>query len=132
MKIVSGLERSYEEAKAKATTPYGAAVYDVAENWANPMEKVMEPGSLGESEMANVAKSTYHDADTEGLTGLMYNFAAEILFRYWVYGKKLDQALKWAATHRVEWIDYKARLQQLERRVLNLPQENGVEVPAQG
>ena len=121
MKIVPGLERSYGETKAKATTPYSAAVYDVAENWANLMERVIEPANIGENRMVSVARSAYHDADTEGLTGLMYNFAAEILFRYWVYGKTLGQALKWATIDNV-------KLQQPERQVLEVPQEKGMEV----
>jgi hypothetical protein len=80
--------------------------------------------------MAAVARLTYRDADTEGLTGLTYNFAVEILSRYWIHGKSLNQALARVATNKVEEADYKARLQRLERRVLNLSQEKIVELPA--
>jgi len=130
MEILSGFESKYEEGKAETTTPDGAAIYNVAEQWADLMETVMESGSLQESEMARIARSTYHDADTEGLTGLMHNLVLETLFRYWMYGKALNQALQWGAVHRVEPVDYRVRLQQLERRVLKLPKDESVRVPA--
>ena len=129
MKITPDMEKEFEKSKANATTPYGLVIYDVAEHWADLMESVLDPKSLEESSMAAVAKATYRDADTEGLTGLMYNFAAEILCRYWVYGKALDQALAWATANRIENIDYKTELQRLETRVLKVPQKKAVEVP---
>jgi hypothetical protein len=83
------------------------AVYSVAEQLADLMETMLDPGNL-ESDMTIVAKATYHKSDTEGLTGLTYNLVVEILCRYWVYRKALNQALALTVMNKVEDINYKA------------------------
>jgi hypothetical protein len=130
MKILPGVESKYEESKAETKAPDGNAIYDAAEQWADLMETIIEPRNLQVSEMAGIAKSTYHGAQTEGLTGLMHNLVVETLFRYWVYGKLLNQALQWSTVHRVEPLDYKARLQQLERRILKFQKDENMQVAA--
>jgi hypothetical protein len=117
LKIGFGKKAEYDG--AKGTTPYSAAIYGVAEQWADLMETMLDPRNL-ESEMVAVAKATYRKADTEGLTGIMYSLVVEILCRYWIYGKALNQALAWTTMNKVEDIDYKARLQRMEIKSFTL------------
>jgi hypothetical protein len=67
------------------TDPYGNAVFQYAEQWADLMEKRI---ASGES-VGDVAKQTSHDADTEGITGFMYGCAVSILAEAWEHGEAL-------------------------------------------
>lgn len=67
------------------TDPYGQAIYEYAEAWANLMEKALEEGAT----LLDVAKQLSHDADTDGITGFMYGAAVNILAAVWYFGEEL-------------------------------------------
>lgn len=68
-----------------SSEPYGHRVMTYAEDWANAMEREMVKGrSIAES-----AKETSHEADTDGITGFMYGCAISILSRVWEHGEAL-------------------------------------------
>lgn len=58
-------EVEYTDWKAKNDDPYGAGIVRYAERWADLMEQRMEQGESLEA----IAKTTSHEADTEGVTG---------------------------------------------------------------
>jgi hypothetical protein len=55
------------------TDPYGKAVIDYAERWANLMEVGLAEGQS----LADIAGPTSHEADTEGITGFMYGMGGQ-------------------------------------------------------
>ena len=65
--------------------PYGSGVIRYAERWADAMEAAM---AAGES-LADCAKRTSHEADTEGITGFMYGVAVQVLATSWALGEEL-------------------------------------------
>ena len=74
------------EATVKANDdPYGAAGVRYAATWANMMEAEIASGA----KLADVAKRTSHDADTDGITGFMYGCAVSILSQVWKHGDEL-------------------------------------------
>lgn len=66
---------------------YGAAGYRFAESWANLMEEKIAAGA----KVADIAKETSHEADTEGITGFMYGCAVSVLSAVWEHGEELRQ-----------------------------------------
>jgi predicted RNA-binding protein associated with RNAse of E/G family len=70
---------------------YGLAVYRYAERWADMMDHLLEVDAGGSKErsLADVADSTHHAADTEGISGFMYGEAVRILSAVWVHGEEL-------------------------------------------
>ena len=75
----------YEDWKANNTDPYGSAVFRYAERWANLMEEKITEGY----KLEDIAESTSHQADIEGITGFMYGAAVSILSQCWQYGEEL-------------------------------------------
>lgn len=65
--------------------PYGRAVIEYAERWANLMEMCLRDGEMVEQ----CAKRASHDADTEGITGFMYGAAVQVLSQCWGHGEEL-------------------------------------------
>ena len=65
--------------------PYGKECFDYAERWANQMEEKISDGS----ELKDIAESTSHSADTNGITGFMYGMAVSILSQMWTHGEEL-------------------------------------------
>lgn len=65
--------------------PYGKAGVSFARRWAELMEEKIEAGE----KLEDIAKSTSHEADTEGITGFMYGCAVSILSQVWVHGETL-------------------------------------------
>lgn len=65
--------------------PYGGAVINYAERWADLMEERMDNGA----QLADVAKTASHDADEEGITGFMYGAAVSVLASSWEHGEAL-------------------------------------------
>lgn len=61
------------------------ACFIYAEDWACLMENRMKDGIP----LADFAKETSHEADTNGITGLMYSKAVLILSNCWKHGEKL-------------------------------------------
>ncbi len=56
-----------------------------AEAWANAMEAKLREGTV----IADIAKDTSHEADTEGVTGVMYGRTVAMLAECWEYGEEL-------------------------------------------
>lgn len=65
--------------------PYGHRVMTYAEDWANFMEREMAKGRT----LEDVAESTSHEADTDGITGFMYGAAVSTLAAVWEHGEAL-------------------------------------------
>ena len=72
---------------------YSKATIDYAIRLAEMLEAEMAKGG----KLAEVAKKTTHDADTEGITGAMYGMAISALSQYWKHGEELR---KW---HNADW-----------------------------
>lgn len=86
MKIKSGTEEQYDRYKTvNSTDAYSARVVSYAEDWANLMEARMAKGER----IADIAKPTSSDADTDGITGYMYGAAVAGLARFWEHGEAL-------------------------------------------
>lgn len=64
---------------------YGAGVIEFAGRWANLMETKMADGE----KLEDIAMSTSHEADTDGITGFMYGAAVQTLSKHWKYGEQL-------------------------------------------
>ena len=86
MKIEKGKELDYQKAFDINDDPYGRRIFTYAEDWAKLMENVLESGTALDAE---AAEQFSHDADTDGITGFMYDMARAILYRYWEYGTEL-------------------------------------------
>lgn len=85
MKLKTGTEHEYAEYKAKNTDPYGGRVVSYGEDWANLMEARMASGE----QIADIAKATSREADTDGITGFMYGCAVQALAYFWEHGEVL-------------------------------------------
>lgn len=70
---------------AANSDPYGKAVIEYAERWANLMEERM---GNDVSLLSSVAEEASHDADT-GITGFMYGAAVRVLAECWEHGEVL-------------------------------------------
>lgn len=64
---------------------YGGRIYSYAKDWAELMEKAMAEGS----KLEDVAQSTSHTADHDGITGFMYGAAVSTLAGTWKHGEQL-------------------------------------------
>jgi hypothetical protein len=67
--------------------PYVAGILRYAEQWADLMEVRLAENP--ELTVADIAEKTSHEADTEGITGYMYNCAIRILAGVWEHGEDL-------------------------------------------
>lgn len=85
MKIKTGLETEYAEYKAKNNDPYGGAVVEYGEAWANLMEEKIATGG----KIKDIAKDASHTADSDGITGFMYGCAVQALSHFWEHGEAL-------------------------------------------
>ena len=86
MRIKDGMQAEYDEYKAKnSNDPYSNRCVTYGEEWAALMEKALEGGA----KLAAIAKSTSHEADTDGITGFMYGCAVSALARFWEHGEEL-------------------------------------------
>lgn len=83
MKIANHQE--WERSREANQDPYGRAVNDYAERWANIMEARMRSGE----KLEDVAREASYEADTGGITGFMYGCAVLILSRCWEHGEQL-------------------------------------------
>jgi len=69
------------------TDPYSNATVQYALRWANLMEDELAKGK----KLEDIAEETSNTADTEGITGFMYNYSIKILVEVWFYGESLRQ-----------------------------------------
>lgn len=77
--------KAWDDWKGNNTDPYGNAIFQFAERWANMMEERMSEGE----KLEDVATECSCVADTEGITGYMYGAAVAILAQCWVHGETL-------------------------------------------
>ncbi len=85
MQIKQGKEEAWELQVKINDDPYGKACIDYTRVWAELMEKRIDDGS----KLEDIAKSTSHEADTDGITGFMYGCAVSILSELWIHGEQL-------------------------------------------
>jgi len=79
-------EQYYNDAvKASADQPYYRAMITFGVRWADLMEPKIEAGA----KLEDIAQETSREADTEGITGNMYNGGVLLLVKSWVYGEDL-------------------------------------------
>ena len=64
---------------------YGLACFTYANKWGRLMQLEMENGK----NLADIAQTTSHEANDEGITGAMYGMAVIILTKCWVHGEEL-------------------------------------------
>lgn len=86
-----GIEVSDEEAwqryRDANKDPYGGAVISYAERWARLMQLDMAEGIP----LEEIADKESHEANFEGITGLMYGAAVSTLAQTWKHGDQLRQ-----------------------------------------
>jgi len=75
----------WAKARVANKDPYGNALMEYAERWADLMEKGIAEGK----KLEDIAKVTSHEADTEGITGFMYGAAVSTLYHVWEHGDAL-------------------------------------------
>ena len=86
MKIKVGKEKDWETfVQVNSTDPYSNAVVQYAKKWAELMESRIASGE----KLIDIADSTSHEADTEGITGFMYGCAVNALSQLWEHGEEL-------------------------------------------
>ncbi len=64
---------------------YSKGVVTFAERWAVLMQREIAEGKT----IADVANTTSHEADTEGITRFMYGCAVSMLAGCWIHGEEL-------------------------------------------
>ena len=88
MKIHENLQKEYDEYVVKnSKDSYSKGVVDYTAKWGDVMEAAIAEGKA----IADIADSTSHEADTDGITGFMYGCAVSALARFWVHGEELWQ-----------------------------------------
>lgn len=87
MKLQPGKEQEYENYKTNNADPYGSCVVRYGETWANLMEARLTNGER----LTDIAQTTSHEADNEGITGFMYGYAVKTLAYFWQHGEELRQ-----------------------------------------
>lgn len=85
MTLKDGMEAEWASTVAANTDPYGRCTVDYANSWAVLMEAEMAAGKT----LEQMADTTSHQADTEGITGFMYGCAVGILAGVWIHGEQL-------------------------------------------
>ena len=85
MHFLSGKEAEWNKGLANNSDPYGSAIYRFARRWAELMEKRIDAGE----KLEDIAKSTSHEANMEGITGFMYGAAVSLLSHWWIHGEAL-------------------------------------------
>lgn len=86
MQIVEKERKLHDEVVEKNGKDfYGAGILKYARDWADLMEKKLAEGA----KVADIAESTSHEADTDGITGNMYSMAVSFLSRFWTHGEEL-------------------------------------------
>ncbi len=81
-------EEAWQQAVDINTDPYSRGVITFAERWARLMQVEINAGK----KLEDIADTTSHEADIDGITGFMYGAAVHILATSWRHG---DQLRKW-------------------------------------
>jgi len=77
----------WEKWKDKNKNEYGKMIIDYAERWADLMEIEIAKGKA----FSDFAKDCSHKANTDGISGFMFEAAVWTLATCWKYGKQLSQ-----------------------------------------
>lgn len=86
MKIKVGQESNWKHfVEINSQDFYSKGVVDYATTWAELMEEEISQGK----KLEDIAESTSHKADEEGITGFMYGCAVSVLAQMWEYGEEL-------------------------------------------
>lgn len=86
MKVKPDKQQEYNHfVEIKSKSFYSKGVIDYMHRWANLMEQKLAEGA----NLEDVVEVTAYIADTEGITGFMYNAAVGALYKYWAYGDEL-------------------------------------------
>lgn len=89
MKIKSEKEKEFQEYIKPTGSTFAqvmqAASVEYAQRWADLMEQKIAAGQ----KVTDIAEETSNEADTEGITGLMYGYAVNLLSYFWEYGEDL-------------------------------------------
>lgn len=89
MKIKSEKEKEFQEYIKPTSSTFAqvmqAASVEYAKRWADLMEQKIAAGQ----KVTDIAEETSNEADTEGITGLMYGYAVNLLSNFWEYGEEL-------------------------------------------
>ncbi len=78
-------EAGWKECVEVNQDAYGGECVRYAEAWADLMEAKLTEGAT----LSDIAKSTSHEADTDGITGFMYGAAVSMLAQVWEHGEEL-------------------------------------------
>ena len=90
MKLKTGTEEAYTEMVNLNQDSYGKGTVDFSKRWAELMEEHLEEAKEIDKPTVDALCTT---ADTEGITGFMYDCARNILYKYWQYGNELKELL---------------------------------------
>lgn len=87
MKIKEGMEETWNRVLEKNQDPYSKAAVRYCLRWAYMMEDEIEAGN---ELTKDIISKTSNQADDEGITGHMANWALGALKQFWLYGDMLD------------------------------------------
>ena len=94
MEIKPNKKHDYQKILLANTDDVGARIVSYAACWAELMEAEVSRGKA----VADVAERTGRLADTDGMTGFMYNKAILVLIHIWKHGEELrawHHACRW-------------------------------------
>lgn len=80
-------QRRWEEMVDNNQDPYGSAIIRYASRWASMMEAKLAAGIP----FQGIPEVTSFEADKEGVSGAMYEFAKYALGEIWIHGEQLRQ-----------------------------------------
>lgn len=81
-------KKYWNETLAKNTHFYGKEIIEYARRWAAMMELAINTGSISVSQAAT---DTNDKADTDEISGFMFNCAVKLLVDVWIHGDELSQ-----------------------------------------
>lgn len=87
MKIKEGMEETWERILEINQDAYSKATVRYCLRWAYMMEDEIEAGNELTKDIIN---KTSNQADDEGVTGFMANWALGAMKQFWYYGDMLD------------------------------------------
>lgn len=89
MRIINGKEKEYKDWYDKNSDGYSRACFAYAERRAELLEAEIDKSNDIKKCLVDNADRLSHEADTEGITGVMYGYAVSILSQCWEYGEYL-------------------------------------------
>lgn len=90
MKIRNGKEKEYREfIEINSNDPYSYGIVKFMQRFAELLENKINQ-SDPQLIINEYAEEIVREADTEGITGFMYNCAIGALVKYWEYGNELS------------------------------------------